>query len=487
MSTPLPDQDLLLAQEGVPALTPVTRADRRSARSRAFAAARDRRALAIAVAPRHLWQAWFLASAFGVKLLRLVRHRMKTLLRCKLILFPSSARFIEALRSQRRLRTLELLESAPRPLPYDVGYDVRLEVFSFRDSTGKVTVAHPVTRMNGIDIPAYLQNGLRTKPRGPLLDGSVELRPEARGGWCYYDSALGTSSWFPPGNAREPYQVDLLEWHLPSAMPPKLDECIALNSLNQTRWCSMFLDTSNDVLLMHYDSGAVRKGPWISLRTQAGEVFFANLVTRVTRWLPPYRWMDGWVYRRPAIADYHYDMDQHPFSHIDEGTSLTRAPPVASYGRRSVEGGAPYFHERGFPQYPPDSFDTRVTYPLEARTTRVDADLQLLASTVEHDGTSLACTDSHDAGSESGADDALSPDDDVLPLEYATPSRSFTGIEGKWRACGIIERAWIRYALDEMWDEGSHLTVTAQRAQDEGYDNMMPPYRFWVPSAAWSP
>ena len=71
--------------------------------------------------------------------------------------------------------------------------------------------------------------------------------------------------------------------------------------------------------------------------------------------------------------------------------------------------------------------------------------------------------------------------------QYATPSRSFTGIEGKWRACGIIERAWIRYALDEMWDEGSHLTVTAQRAQDEGYDNMMPPYRFWVPSAAWSP
>ena len=228
---------------------------------------------------------------------------------------------------------------------------------------------------------------------------------------------------------------------------------------------------------MHYDSGAVREGPWVSLRTQAGVVFFANLVTRETRWLPPHRWMDGWVYRRPARADYHYNMDQHPFSHVEEGAPLTRGPPVASYGRRSVEGGAPYFHERGFPQYPPDSFDTNMTYPFEAWTTWAQTDLQLLASSVEHHDASLVRLDSHDACVESGTND-------TLPSVYATPSRALAGIEGAWRACGIVERAWIRYASDVLGPEES---ITAQRAQEEGFDGVMPPYRFFVPSAAWSP
>ena len=33
--------------------------------------------------------------------------------------------------------------------------------------------------------------------------------------------------------------------------------------------------------------------------------------------------------------------------------------------RQCVEGGAPYLHERGKPSYPPDEFDTPLTYPLD--------------------------------------------------------------------------------------------------------------------------
>ena len=43
---------------------------------------------------------------------------------------------------------------------------------------------------------------------------------------------------------------------------------------------TLFLrDATNEVLLVHTRSGAVRRGPWITLRTSSGLAYFANLVS----------------------------------------------------------------------------------------------------------------------------------------------------------------------------------------------------------------
>ena len=57
----------------------------------------------------------------------------------------------------------------------------------------------------------------------------------------------------------------------------------------------LFEDVDNKIFLYHTETetGRVRAAPWISLRGEGGCVFFANLVTRKTRWLPPRTWMPG--------------------------------------------------------------------------------------------------------------------------------------------------------------------------------------------------
>ena len=62
-----------------------------------------------------------------------LKHRERVLLRCTLMLRPACGRFISILRQRRRLQALQLLATAPCSLPYDVGYNVETESFTFRD------------------------------------------------------------------------------------------------------------------------------------------------------------------------------------------------------------------------------------------------------------------------------------------------------------------------------------------------------------------
>jgi hypothetical protein len=128
------------------------------------------------------------------------------------------------------------------------------------------------------------------------------------------------------------------------------------------------------VLLVHQQTGAVRDAPWIALRTRDGCIYFANLLTRETRWLPPHLWMHGWV-SRTKISDSRSSgstMSQI----LDNGRDLPcdgrkPLPPLIAFKR--VEGGAPYMYEstHGAPQYPPDEsgWDSQLTYPLEGSYT----------------------------------------------------------------------------------------------------------------------
>ena len=158
--------------------------------------------------------------------------------------------------------------------------------------------------------------------------------------------------------------MNIREWSLPSYAPPRLSDDTTLNSTWHTGWVVLYLDVSSEVLLVHMGTAAVREAPWISLRTPDGVVFFANLVSRETRWIPPRRWMQGWKRRREAMYPELLNADVHPYSHLDASRAADpRISPIPSYTRRMVEGGAPYMHEDGIPQYPPDVTDSEDTYP----------------------------------------------------------------------------------------------------------------------------
>ena len=49
----------------------------------------------------------------------------------------------------------------------------------------------------------------------------------------------------------------------------------------------LFEDVDNKSFLYHTKTESVRATPWISLRDEGGSFYFANLVTRETRWLLP--------------------------------------------------------------------------------------------------------------------------------------------------------------------------------------------------------
>ena len=160
--------------------------------------------------------------------------------------------------------------------------------------------------------------------------------------------------------------MNIREWSLPSYAPPRLNDDTTLNSTWHTGWVVLYLDVSSEVLLVHMGTAAVREAPWISLRTPDGVVFFANLVSRETRWIPPRRWMQGWKRRREAMYPELLNADVHPYSHLDASRAADpRISPIPSYTRRMVEGGAPYMHEDGIPQYPPDATDSEDTYPIK--------------------------------------------------------------------------------------------------------------------------
>ena len=152
-------------------------------------------------------------------------------------------------------------------------------------------------------------------------------------------------------------------------------------------------------------TGATRYGPWISLMSSDGVVYFGNLVTRETRWLPPHRWFEGWITRASpdAPCGVCWSGSQTAFTlgtrvrdpMCSEGMLALDSLPISSFlsGRRlddrellpwqlarlRVDGGAPYMLEyvctcwgdgryrdgrvAGSPRYDPDHFDTPSSYP----------------------------------------------------------------------------------------------------------------------------
>ena len=278
----------------------------------------------------------------------------------------------------RRERLSRLLALPPRPMPaFDVGYDAAAGVFTYRDALARVATQHPAAA-TGAEVPAYQLDGTVVPPRSPPIGSGVVLCPEQSGAWCYYDTATGTSTWEPPEGSTPLGSQALLPEVLPSfrSPPPRLGPQIRLGVLRDTDWLLLREDAVHNVKLVNKLTGAVRAAPWISLLSPDGQVYFANLISRETRWLAPHLWMEGWIERPPSDApagqcwagkvNPHYSGGEHSLAltsflsgrRLDDRDMLPQ-----QLARKRVDGGAPYLGASGRPQYEPDMFDTPLTYP----------------------------------------------------------------------------------------------------------------------------
>lgn len=207
-------------------------------------------------------------------------------------------------------------------------------------------------------------DGSTALPLAPPADSQVRLCPERSGAVCYYNESNGFASWDAPSGSRELVFLPLSPVSaLPGAeapfseLPPRFPEGLGFNALRGTSWIHLPEDCQNRILLYHTETGCMRNSPWISLRTAYGCVFFVNLVSHQTRWLPPHRWMEDWV-SRPAVSE-----DGRAYGTPLDGTRFARDLLPPSVSRLRVEGGAPYLWETGLPPFVRDEHDTRLTYP----------------------------------------------------------------------------------------------------------------------------
>ena len=279
--------------------------------------------------------------------------------------------------AKQRAHVLATIARPPTPLvDWDVGYDVTTAAFTYRDANGAIHHQHPAATGRTV-IPAYSHDGSVVQPMMPPRCSAVVLCPEASGAWCYYDTALGHTYWHHPDGST-PMQSRLVcsAYGRVPLDPPPPPPWMSLGNLRNSDWMAVHdaADADHHVhqtLLFNTVTGAMREAPWILLRTPDGCKYFANLFTKQTRWLPPHRWMEGWISRRPVTAE-EFCNDVYPltFAEIAERPRKpdrphdSRAPLLGLMCRQRVDGGAPYLYESGKPQYEPDEFDTPLTYPL---------------------------------------------------------------------------------------------------------------------------
>ena len=351
--------------------------NRQTDRSRAYLEQRAVRERAATAMTARTWWIWLFRFRL-VAALRRARQRIDAATRSALASHPLCARFGAKLRSLvvSRAAALKLLSEPPRPMRRDVGYDSSTGTFTYRDWRGRVSTTHPCAAAGAV-VPAYSENGSIVPPLMPPLSSNAVLCPEASGAWCYLDTVSGIACWFAPADAIPPEHRYLAPARMPSEPPPLLPQCMGLGDLGRSGWVPLFRDADHTVRLVCLQTGAIRAAPWIVLRTSAGCPYFANLVSRETRWLPPHGWMSGWQMRLPLDPP-DQPWSAPPASYPLPLTTSRDCPQVgwllerhaantlpAQLSRERVEGGAPYLYEpsHGVPQYTRDDCDTPFTFP----------------------------------------------------------------------------------------------------------------------------
>ena len=243
-----------------------------------------------ASAPKHTWAAAAICWSFYFRL----RSRAAT--------SPSATARRHA--NAQRARAIELRSSAPRPL---IHFDVCNSadgLLCYRSDRATVSASHPAERPDPLVKIGFLimHDGSTAPPLFPPSQSDLVLCADASGAMCYYNTALGDAQWDAPEGSTSEAGWILAELSAPFPDPPPcLPPKLSLNSLRNTGWYPLFRDADNCIQLYHSETGTVRYAPWIALRTDSGIVFFVNLVTMVSRWMPPHRWADLWI-SRPGYA-----------------------------------------------------------------------------------------------------------------------------------------------------------------------------------------
>jgi len=297
--------------------------------------------------PRHVWMA--LSFCYRLRARATVSER------------ATARRAMEA----RRARVLELRTASPSPLTsYDVGVAEDGSLL-YRSALGVVSSTHPAARPV-VEIPlgsAIRCDGSVGSPLEPPADSSFDLCPDASGAICYVDRNSGIAQWDAPPDSSALSPRPLLACSF-AAPPPCFPPGLGYAALHGTQWYPLYQDHQGRVCLYHAETGAVRNAPWICLRNaeSLGRVFYVNLNTQQTRWLPPHRWMEGWM-SRPNPDD-HGGLQDVLF---DGHRLVQQLLPLVLARQRTECGAPPLYYERGVPQFAPDADDTPDTHPLCAQ------------------------------------------------------------------------------------------------------------------------
>lgn len=261
-----------------------------------------------------------------------------------------------------RARRRDTISRTPVPLLHDVGFDANCSMLTYRDARGRMTYDHPA--QTGATPNALDADGHEVAPVQPPRESSVVLAPESTGRLCYYDTQTGIATWFPPpGSGPLEHLTRNAVTCLPQRLPPQLPKDLSLGMMQTSAsgWLAIFKDAIDSVTFYHVATGTLREAPWIALRTPDGVVYFGNLVSRETRWLPPHMWQEGFISRHSLSSS------EDPYDQLaSRGLIDHRTPLPMQLARMRIEGGAPYCLDEssGTPTYPPDAFDTPCTYPL---------------------------------------------------------------------------------------------------------------------------
>jgi hypothetical protein len=168
-------------------------------------------------------------------------------------------------------------------------------------------------------------------------------------------------------------------------------------------WHAIADDETNSVYLVSLTTAAVRSAPWISARTTGGAVFFANLLTKQTQWLPPETWSSGWIEFGTADA-----RGRTSNSLVGAHAMLRHALPSCTAGSM-VEGGSAY---AGMPRRSPPA-------PVAAHRPAVPPDKpELSAATDARDDASAdATTEPSDSSYVTPSEASSAADPDVLTMQ----------------------------------------------------------------------
>ena len=179
--------------------------------------------------------------------------------------------------------------------------------------------AHPLTGSSVWPLVA-VADVVAARRMWPPVGSPWELAVAAAGGVCYRHTITDAVQWAPPPGSQVdpagptyPPPVGSVvpdascgrfwcgpQWR--GAMPPEHERVSMLASPvaegeREPRWLGQWDAVAGEHVFVHRITRAVRRGPWVSMPSAEGRIYYLNLRTGWSRWDPPPLWETGWVGR----------------------------------------------------------------------------------------------------------------------------------------------------------------------------------------------